>query len=450
MLFLTLLCAAFAGNPVFNVLDFGAKGDGKTNDTLALRKALEQASAHDGPSTVHLPKDHTFLTAPINISSETTLLVDGTLLGITDQRSWPIIAPLPSYGTTRDDHGGPLRYQALVMAGRGADFDCHDITITGDGIIDGNGPFWWTLHGNKHPNETLHAGRGHLIETLYCNNVEISKLTLKDSPFWTLHPTYSKDVWIHHLNITSPLYAQNVDGVDPDSCQNVIVEYNTITCGDDHVVIKSGMDKAGVEFGMPSQNITVRYNTLGRGMGLSIGSETSGGIKDIHFHDNVQTGEGWNVAMHIKSGPSRGGVIENVLYERNRASNTTIAMNIGLNYAKKIKGQTWPFLHVRNITFRGNTVDLVNLGGGFYCNPNATCDEVTVEDNVVLNLPGKHWGASNIVSWKASNNTDEDSLEEALANAKPGVFDAEGEDIPLPCTFVRGVDREKCLDYFKY
>mgnify|MGYP002841846989 CR=1 FL=1 len=137
-------------------------------------------------------------------------------------------------------------------------------------------------------------------------------VTLLDSAFWTFHPVYCRDVHIHHMEIQVPWLAhvdgQNIsgfngDGIDVDSCQDVLIEHNYINCGDDHVTILAGVGKAGQDFGMPSRNITVADNRLGSGMGLSVGSSVSGGVEDVLYTRNVmnETSGQWGMGVHIVS-----------------------------------------------------------------------------------------------------------------------------------------------------
>ena len=306
-----------------DVMAFGAKGDGQTDDSKAIVAAVAAAAAKS-PCAIDFPAGKTFLTRPFNLSSGLTLQVDGTIRGAVGnntgrnesvyffgvpstrvahkppscppgsqpaagvggrcfgEESWPVIKPLPSYGSDRDI-GAPARYQALIMAA-----DARDIVIKGSGTIDGSGPWWWTEHAKKP--SSLHVGRPHLIEFYNCSQVEVAGVTLRDSPFWTLHVVYSIDIWIHHLTVRARMYAPNADGIDPDSSKNVLIEHCDISTGDDHIAIKSGLSPAArdpANFPLyQTRNVTVRYCTMRTGMGISIGSETSGGIADVHVHGN--------------------------------------------------------------------------------------------------------------------------------------------------------------------
>ena len=168
------------------------------------------------------------------------------------------------------------------------------MTICGSGVIDGSGPWWWSRK------RSLPFGRPHLIELHNSSNLQIHGITLKDSPFWTVHLAYSQHIHVHDVTIRAPLYAPNTDGIDPDSCRDVLIERCDISVGDDHIAVKAGLSPVARE-GFPqylTENVVVRHNVLRAGMGISIGSETSGGIRNVSVHHNTFLGSGWSVALH--------------------------------------------------------------------------------------------------------------------------------------------------------
>eukprot|EP01012_Entosiphon_sulcatum_P020697 TRINITY_DN25586_c0_g3_i2.p1 TRINITY_DN25586_c0_g3~~TRINITY_DN25586_c0_g3_i2.p1 ORF type:complete len:259 (-),score=36.69 TRINITY_DN25586_c0_g3_i2:532-1308(-) len=194
---------------VFNVRDYGAKGDGIALDTDAVRKALRAAEATGSGGTVVFPSSGRYLTGPFNLTSHITLEVqpNATVLGVQDASLYPVLPPLPTYGVSRDLNL-PLRYQSLIYARNAT-----NVTITGGGVIDGQGSYWWNLFHNKQ----LQCGRPRLVEWYGCSNVEMHHITVANPGFWTLHPIYCTDVWIHHVTISNPADSPNTDGVDPDS-----------------------------------------------------------------------------------------------------------------------------------------------------------------------------------------------------------------------------------------
>lgn len=290
---------------VKSIVDFGGVGDGKTSNTQSFQRAIRymQRFQGKGGSQLNIPNG-TWLTGSFNLTSDFTLFLHhgAVLLGSQDIKEWPIIEPLPSYGRGRERLGG--RHISLIHAN-----GVRNVVITGEnGTVDGQGRMWWELWWNR----TLVHTRGHLLELMNSENVLVSNLTFRNSPFWTIHPVYCSNVVIKGMTILAPLNAPNTDGIDPDSSTNVCIEDNYIESGDDLVAIKSGWDQYGIAVAKPSTNIIVRRvsGTTPTCSGVGIGSEMSGGISNITI-ENLHV---WNSAagVRIKSDNGRGGYITNV------------------------------------------------------------------------------------------------------------------------------------------
>jgi len=219
-----------------------------------------------------------------------------------DPEEWPLIAPLPSYGRGRERLGP--RHISLIH-GEGL----NDVVVTGNnGTIDGQGEMWWEMWWNR----TLNYTRGHLVELANSTNILISNITLRNSPFWTVHPVYSSNVVIKGLTILAPLNAPNTDGIDPDSSSEVCIEDCYIESRDDLVAVKSGWDQYGISVGKPSTNIVIQRvsGTTPTCSGVGFGSEMSGGIsnvlvRDLHVWNSAQ-------AVRLKTDVGRGGYITNI------------------------------------------------------------------------------------------------------------------------------------------
>jgi polygalacturonase len=256
--------SAFGGRagPTFNLTQFGAVGDNATLNTAAFEEgvaAVEKA----GGGTLVVPAG-IFITAPFNFTSHMTLFLDGNAVvrGPTPAQLgqspffplWPIIEPMPSYGQGRD-HGGPRRTSLLHGE------NLTDIAVTASegawGTIDGFAEPWWTAHKDK----TETVTRGHLIEFIHCEGIEISNLYLRNSPFWTVHPVYSKNIVIRNIDVWAPKDSPNTDGVDPESSSDVLIENFSYHGGDDVIAIKSGWDCYGYKYNMPCKNIFIRNVT---------------------------------------------------------------------------------------------------------------------------------------------------------------------------------------------
>lgn len=163
-----------------------------------------------------------------------------------------------------------MQYQSFIFAK-----DATDIAIAGSGTIDGQGDWWWQNQRNR---TVVKSGRPKLVQLWNCSRVVVTGVTLRDSPFWCLHPVYCTDVYVHHMKIRSRMYAPNSDGIDPDPSHNVMIEYNDVSCGGDNIAIKAGIcgasspsdchDPALIGGAYQTNNVTVRYNTFRIGIGV--------------------------------------------------------------------------------------------------------------------------------------------------------------------------------------
>ncbi|CAL0304812.1 unnamed protein product [Lupinus luteus] len=310
----------------FNLIDFGGVGDGVTINTKAFEKAVFEISklGEKGGGQLNVPSGF-WLTAPFNLTSHITLFLaqDAVILGIQDEKYWPLMPPLPSYGYGRE-HLGP-RYSSLIHGQ-----NLKDVVITGhNGTINGQGQIWWTKYLHKLLNHT----RGPLVQLMWSSNIVISNITLLDSPFWTLHPYDCKNVTIKNVTILAPVYkAPNTDGIDPDSCEDMLIEDCYISVGDDAIAIKSGWDQYGIAYGKPSKNIVIRNLVVRSNVsaGISIGSEMSGGVSNITI-ENILI---WNSrrAIRIKTAPGRGGYVSQITYKNLTFNNVRVGIVIKTDY----------------------------------------------------------------------------------------------------------------------
>ncbi|KAI3455164.1 hypothetical protein Pfo_011827 [Paulownia fortunei] len=308
---------------VFNLTDFGAVGDGVTVNTKAFERAVSEIRRRGGGQLNVEPGR--WLTAPFNLTSHMTLFLaqNAVILGIDDENYWPLMPPLPSYGYGRE-RAGP-RYGSLIHGQ-----NLRDVVITGhNGTINGQGQTWWTKYHKNHLNHT----RGPLVQLMWSRDVQISDVTLRDSPFWTLHPYDCQNVTIRNLTILAPLSgAPNTDGIDPDSCENMTIEDSYISVGDDGIAIKSGWDQYGIAYARPSTNILIR-NVIVRSMisaGVSIGSEMSGGVSKVTVENLLV----WNSkrGIRIKTSPGRGGYVREITYRNLTLENVRVGIVMKTDY----------------------------------------------------------------------------------------------------------------------
>ncbi|KAI3458100.1 hypothetical protein Pfo_014763, partial [Paulownia fortunei] len=297
-----------------SLTDFGGKGDGTTSNTAAFKAAIANLSkvASDGGAELVVPPGK-WLTGSFDLTSYFTLYIhkEAVLLASQEESDYPLIDPLPSYGRGRDAAG--KRFASLIFG-----TNLTDVVVTGgNGTIDGQGETWW----KKFKSHELNNTRPYLIEILYSNQVQISHLTLINSPSWHVHPTYSRDVIIENLTILAPVDSPNTDGINPDSCANTRIRDSYVVSGDDCIAVKSGWDQYGIKFGMPTQHLSIRRFTCisPDSAVIALGSEMSGGIQDVRAEEiyaiNSQSG------VRIKTAPGRGAYVKDI-YVRNVNMNT--------------------------------------------------------------------------------------------------------------------------------
>jgi len=348
---------------VILVTDFGTVADGMTKDTQAIEKAIE-AGAKAGGAIIRFPAGR-YATGPLRLESNITLdLAPGsTLLFSTDTFDYPLVK-------TRWEGIECMNYAPLIYA-----YKCENVAITGGGTIDGAGAAWWDWakadNGKAQGKLRAFADKGipvaqramgdrspglrpTMLEFMNCKNVLIEGVTLTESPFWTVHPVYCENVWVRYVTIhgTGP----NTDGVDPDSCKNVLIEHSTIDTADDCVAIKSGRDTDGRAVNIPCENVTVRFCTMKNGhAGVAIGSETAGSVRNVLVTDCTFSATSFGVRLKTRRG--RGGVVEDVTYTNLAIDHTPQdAININMQYenppAEKMSVRTPTFRNivVQNIT----------------------------------------------------------------------------------------------------
>ena len=287
---------------VCNVRDFGARGDGTTSDTAAITGAI---AACAGGGHIVLPAPGAYVSGTLTLTSNQELCVrrGAVLLGSAARDDYPLLPAFPSYGRARDVTWAVsrVRHAALVRA-----VDAANVSVRCGGEIHGRGAeFWWPAFDRRE----LAGSRPRLLSFERCDGVELERLTLRDSPFWTVHLIYSHRVRARLLTILAPAARGNTDGIVVDSSADVEIEHCHIATGDDGVVIKSGMDGAGRAVGAPSSAIVVRDVTTRGVGGFAIGSEMSGGVENVTF-DNVKLlGQR---GFHIKFCRGRGGYVRDI------------------------------------------------------------------------------------------------------------------------------------------
>lgn len=274
-----------ASNEIFNVRDFGALGDGTNKDTVAFQKALDTCAVRGGGEVI-VPAGN-YLIGSVQIGNGTILRLEtnSVIIGSGDTNDYPTI---------------DVRWEGRWQPGRRALIYAANVDHTG---IIGPG----RIAGNRAMAAPQNPRGAVVIEPISCNDLCWEGFTVTQGGNWATHPTYCTDVIIRNLNIIG-----DRDGIDIDSCKNVRIEGCDINTGDDSISLKSGRGLNGARIGKPTEDVLIRNCTLRcrRFAGIGIGSETSGGIRDVkmsHCNMNCRT-----FGIYIKTRIGRGGVIENI------------------------------------------------------------------------------------------------------------------------------------------
>lgn len=346
-----------------SIVEHGAVPDGKTKNTAAFARAIE-ALAQAGGGRVVVPAGR-WLTGPIHLRSNIELhLAAGAVVVFSDVFEDYLPPVFVRVGGIECFNYSPLIYA------RG----CENVAITGPGRLDGNGAAWWAW--KKSESRALFAAgakgvpveqrvfgtreaaiRPSFVSFVECRNVLLEGFTIGGGPNWTLHPVYCENVIVRRVNVDTD--GPNNDGLDPDSCRNVLVEHCTFSTGDDCVVLKSGYNEDGWRVARPTENVVMRHCTSRRGHGgIVIGSEMSGDVRNVYLHDCDF--DGTDRVLRIKSRPGRGGVVENVWVENVTARDLKYEFAIlNMDYSS----DTSAIVNPAPPTFRNITVRKVAASG---------------------------------------------------------------------------------------
>jgi polygalacturonase len=310
------LLAIAATAATFNVRDLGATGNGKTFDTVAIQKALDACKMDGG--TVELPAGN-YLSQPLKIYSKTIFQLDAgaTLWASTNQQ---------------DFMKTPGDWLAAKSSGEFIPFiggkDLTDVTFTGEGKIDGNGFVWWpAAEAARQKKSGYTLPRPNLIVIERSKKLRFENLTLQNSPKFHLVPTDCDDVVISNVTFLAPERAANTDAMDPSGRRYLITKCK-VDVGDDNIAIKAGKKNADGSF--QSEDFNITDCTFLHGHGMSIGSETAGGVRNVTVRncsfENTENG------IRIKSDTRRGGIVENLFCDNITMKNVNPAITFTTVY----------------------------------------------------------------------------------------------------------------------
>ena len=381
----------------FDIRDYGAvqckwEDDEKHKSTEAIHKAIT-ACHESGGGKVLIPEGD-WLTGAIHLKSNVNLHVaEGAIVHFSnDLEDYLPVVHVRCEGVEAYNYS-PLIYAPFV----------ENIAITGRGTLHGHGRWWWRWARNNNRGNRIEASKVPLKERRYgkgggregmrptfivpwkAKNILIEGITLEESPMWNVHPVYSENIIVRGITVHS-LESPNGDGIVPDSCKNVLIEYNHLETGDDAVVIKSGLNEDGLQIGIASENIvgrnfTARDVRTGSG-GIVFGSETSGGIRNIYVHDAYF--DGCDRGIRFKTTRGRGNVIENIYIEKVEMKNIEAqAINFNSYYERGATGKSPLFrnVYINNIRVNGahTAIEMIGL-------PEKWLENINVKNAVFENV----------------------------------------------------------------
>lgn len=323
---------------ILNVKQFGAKGDGKTIDTQAIQAAI--AACPKG-GMVLIPQGVYPITS-IFLKSDITLYLerDSILLGTNERIKYPILPGIiKSYNETKKYYlgsweGEPLDSFASLING----VNIKNVNIIGEGKIEGNSDYntWWL-----NPKVKKIAWRPRTIFFNGCRNITIEGLAIQNSPSWTIHPLMSKNLKFINMNIINPKDSPNTDGIDPESCENVLILGVRFSVGDDCIAIKSGKLNLEVDNIAASKGIYIRNCHMEHGHGgVVIGSEMSGGIKDIYVEKCLFENTDRGIRIKTRRGRGKNGIIDNIYANNIKMQNVLTPFVINCFYNCDYDGHT--------------------------------------------------------------------------------------------------------------
>jgi polygalacturonase len=352
-----------------SITDFGAKSGGQELCTKAFADAISSVSKKGGGRVV-IPRG-TWLTGPITLKSNIELYTEaGALVIFSNNKDlYPLIeTSFEGFNTFRCT--SPINGRNL-----------ENVALTGKGIFDGSGDVWRAVKKDKltegqwkeklasggfvgddgkswYPSKQFLEGqklaemnvprtlktkaefekirdflRPVMISLISCKKVLFDGPTFQNSPAWNIHPLMCEDLTVRNISVRNPWYSQNGDGIDIESCKNSIVHDCSFDVGDDAICIKSGKDKEGRDRKMPTENLIVKNCVVFHGHGgVTVGSEMSGGVKNLHVSNCTFIGT--DVGLRFKSNRGRGGVVENIYISNVEMINIpTQAISFNLYYS---------------------------------------------------------------------------------------------------------------------
>ena len=312
-----------------SVKDFGAVGDGKTDDTDAIQSAIHYCPPG---GRVTVPAG-TYYVRPLVLKSHLTLELkkDAHLLGDTCEEHYPLLP-----GEIRDAHTGTelqvTSWEGNPFPGRQSFISAHyaeDIAIVGQGVIDGNAQnsTWWQNV------KTRKLARPRLVFFNHCEGITFHGITGRNAASWNFHPFFCKNVGFYNIAVEAPADSPNTDGTDPESCDDVRFIGVRYSVGDDAIAIKAGKMYMGMKYQTPATRHVVRNCLMEYAHGaMVLGSEMSGGIKDLTVSQCYFSHTDRGLRIKTRRGRGKYAVIDGVEFSNIRMDNVMAPLVMNMYY----------------------------------------------------------------------------------------------------------------------
>lgn len=374
----------------FDVRQLGAVGDGVTNDTIAIQNAINMCP-ENGRVRVEAG---TYLTGPLTLKSNMTLEVceGATILGVTDENLFPIV-PGGIIDRVTGDELELSSWEGATSPVRQSFISGHflsNIKVVGRGVIDANAQnsTWWQNPKRKD------AARPKLVFLNRCEDITFHGVTVQNSPAWTLHPFFCKNVDFLDMNVKNPSNSPNTDGADPEACDNVRFIGVRFSVGDDAIAIKSGKIELGMKYKQPADHHVVRNCLMEYAHGgVVLGSEMAGGVTNLTVSQCYFLHTDRGLRIKTRRGRGKYAIIDGVEFSNIRMDNVLTPFVINMFYYCDPDGKTeyvWskeklpvddrtPYLG--KFTFRDMTcTDCEWAAGYFYGLPEMPIKEINIQN----------------------------------------------------------------------
>lgn len=349
----------------FKLTDFGAVADGKTLNTEAFKNAIAAVEKAGGGKLI-VPSGQ-YRTLPFRLCSNLDFhLEDGAVVEAPDNFA---DYGLPDPTTLKSQDETPADAPAPLITAR----HVHDLAITGNGTIEGNGPLWWAWSeraARAEPGRLVYK-RANLVVIDGCDRLLVADITLRHSPKFHLVPRNIREMTIERVKVRAPFDAPNTDAIDPGPVVNGVVRDCDVDTGDDDICVKSG-----------ARNLLIENCTIKHGHGISIGSETMAGINGMLVRHC--TFDGTDNGIRIKSMRGAGGMTENVRYTDIQMKDVDNAIILDLNYTDNnrpnFKGKAGAIPAIRDILIENVTATASKRAGRIVGLPESPIRRVTLRN----------------------------------------------------------------------